>query len=161
MFCNVNRNGSRWEFSVEERFFARQTKRAVLDQRVFDPFDGVVNVADNRVVFISEVFHCLIGSPVLEREEESVFDSQFRGRLAAEPMKFFEGFLENFQHVVKGFSFDTEELFEFSVAERQCFLHVFGLDEHGRQKGKNVRLTENSRFCKMPQCQNHSLTNGG
>jgi len=134
MFCNVNGNGSRFLFSGKECFFARQTKGPVLDQGVFDPLDGFVNVTDDRIVFVGKVFHRLIGSPVLEREEESVFDPQFCGRLAAELVEFFEGFLEDFQHVVKGFSFDTEKLFELSVAERQCFLHSLRLDDHCRQK---------------------------
>ena len=76
-----------------------------------------MNVADDGVVFIRQMFHCAIFPPVLEGDEESVFDVDFRGRLAAVLVLFVKGFLEDFQHVVEGLLFDTKELIELSVAE--------------------------------------------
>ena len=162
MFCYINGNGSRLLLFVQQRFFARQTKGTVLDQGVFDPLDGFVNVTDDRIVFVRKVFHRLIGSPVLEGEEETVFDFQFRGRPAAELMEFFEGGLEDFQHFEKGVSFDTEELFEFSVAERQGFLHSLGWDDHCRQQvGGKMLLTEDRHFRKITQYQFSTPTTKG
>ena len=67
------------------------------------------------------MFHRDVSAPVLERDQEPVFDSQFRGRFAAALMKCVEGFLENFQHLVKGLPFDSEESFELPVADREVF----------------------------------------
>ena len=115
-------------FVGKERFFARQTESAVADQSVFDPLDDFMNVTDNGVVLISEMFHRDVGTPVLEREEESVFDAQFCGRFSAALVLLVKGFLEDFQHLVKGLPFDSEESFELSIAKREGFLDVFGLD---------------------------------
>jgi hypothetical protein len=82
-----------------------------------------VNVTDDGIVFVGEVLQSTIFSPVLEREEESVFETQFSGWLATELVEFFKGGLENVQHFGKGFSFYAEELFELSVAESQGFLY--------------------------------------
>ena len=123
---HVDGNDSRFLFFGNERFFARQTESAVANECVFDPNDDSMNVPDNCVVFISKVFHRDIGTPVLERDQESVFDSQFRGWFAAVLVKCVEGCLEDFQHLVKGLSFDSEESFELSVADREGFLYVFG-----------------------------------
>ena len=100
---------------LNERFFARQTERTVADQSVFDPLDGIVNVTEDGVVFIREMFHRDVGAPVLERDQEPVFDSQFRGRFSAALVLFVEGFLEAFQHLIKGLPLDSEESFELSV----------------------------------------------
>ena len=45
------------------------------DQSVFDPLDDFMNVTDNGAVFISEMFHRDVGAPVLEGDQESVFDA--------------------------------------------------------------------------------------
>jgi hypothetical protein len=70
----------------------------------------------------------------LEGEQKFVFDMQLRGQFSAALVQFFEGFLKNFQHIVKDLSLDTEESFELPVAERQGFLDACGLNHHGSQK---------------------------
>jgi len=117
MLRHVDGNGSRRTVFVHQGFFARQTKCAVLNERLFDPNNGAVYVTFHRIVFVSEVFHGAIFPPVLERDEESVFDEQFFGWLAAMLVEFFVGVLQNVQHGVEGFFFDSEEPFELLVTE--------------------------------------------
>ena len=130
--CNVDGNGSRRIVFARQGFFARQTKCAVLNERLFDPNNGAVYVTFHRIIFVSEVFHSAIFPPVLERDEKSVFDEQFFGRLAAMLVEFFVGVLQNVSHEVEGFFVDSEESFELLVTECEGFLDAFGLDRHGR-----------------------------
>ena len=96
-----------------------------MGKSVFDPNDTFVNVTFYGVVFVGKMFHRAVLSPVLEHDEESVFDKQFSGRFAAELVELFVGFLYDFEHIEKGLSFDTEKTFELCVTERQSFLYVF------------------------------------
>jgi hypothetical protein len=83
------------------------------------------------------MLHSAIFPPVLQGEQEFVFDVQFRIRLAAVLMQFFMGCVKDFQHLAKGGYFYAEEPFELGIAGFQCLLHAFGDDEHCRQKGKS------------------------
>ena len=136
MLCNINRHHFRSIFFVDENLFALQTIGAVAGENVFRPFDHFVNVTFHGVVRVSKVFHGAVLSPVLEHDEESVFDKQFCGRLAAEFVELFVSFLEDFEHVEKGLPFDSEESFELSIACAQGFFNVFRLNQHCRQRGK-------------------------
>jgi len=109
-----------------------------MNERVFDPLNDFVNVTFDGVVFVGEVFHRSILSPVLKSDEESVFDTQFRGRLAAEFVELLVGSLQDFEHVEKGLSFDAEEPFELSIACAQGFVYMFGLNQH-RCQGKEEK----------------------
>jgi len=130
MFRHINGHHSRRVLVVEENLLARQTVSAVTDQRVFDPLNHFVNVTFDGVVFVGEVFYRSILSPVLQGDEESIFDPQFRGRLAAELVELLVGSLQDFEHLEKGLSFDAEEPFELSIACAQGFVYMFGLNQH-------------------------------
>jgi len=152
VFRHINRHGSRSIFFVDEDLFALQTISAVLRKSVFDPLDHLVNVTFNGVVFVGKMFHCSVLSPVLEHDEESVFDKQFRGRFSAEFVELLVGNLQDCEHVEKGLPFDTEESFELSIACAQGFFNVFGLNQHGRQgKMGKVLLTKGNNFAKILQ----------
>jgi hypothetical protein len=139
VFCHVYGDDSRFLFFIHQRFFARQTKISMVNEGIFDPLDGFVNVTDDGVIFISKMFHRPVFPPVLKREKEPIFDPQFFRGLPAELVKLFKGGQKDVQHREKGLSFDTEKLFELSVVEGEGFLDSCGLDCHGRQavKGKN------------------------
>jgi hypothetical protein len=117
MFRHVNRYGSRFLLTDGQHLFARQPKSAFADKSVFDPNNDRVNATLYRIVFVGKMFQCEIGSPVLERNEEAVFDTQFRGRFAATSVKFLEGGLKNFQHLGKSGAFHAEKPFELRVAQ--------------------------------------------
>jgi len=139
MFRYVNNNDSRFLFSfnqiwflfaIYQCFLARQAKITVLNKDVLRPNDGFVNIAHDGVIFVCEMFLGAIFPPVLEHDEQSVFDKYLCGRLATATMLFFKGFVEDCQHFVERFSFHSEEFLELSIAECQCFLDVFGLNDH-------------------------------
>ena len=116
MFRNVNCHGSQFWLTDGQHLFARQTESAITDKSIFHPNDDRVNATLYRVVFVGKMFQCEVRPPVLERDEESVFETQFSGRFASASVKFVEGGLEDFQHQKKGCSFHAEKTFELRIA---------------------------------------------
>jgi hypothetical protein len=90
-----------------ERLFARQTKLLRARQGIFYLADGATDRGFTDTIGLSYMKFSSILSPVHQGHQQLIGSAQFR-----RPPKVTQPFLNNFQHLLKGFSLDTRETLE-------------------------------------------------
>jgi hypothetical protein len=88
-------------FTGNQGVFARQTECSLADEGVFHPNHRRVDRTFDNSVFVSKVFHCPVFPPVLQCQQEFIFDLEFGQRLAASLVQLLKGLVKDFQHSVK------------------------------------------------------------
>ena len=132
-FRDINGQRSTGVFFGKQRFFARQMKRFILNQHLFDHHNRIADRTFGHAEVKREVGHRSIFVPILQSQKQLIARRKFRFSASLTKPLFARNY-HNGKHWVKYFLFDAEKFLELLVALAKSTMPAF----HDRLLGEGI-----------------------